>query len=349
MSIHGASSAGPSFPAVRSLAAPPATVLDPATGAPRTGSYRGPLPRVDLAAAPRGALWRLAHRKRWIYVAIVSDDLFLGVAIVHLGYLANAFAFAFERGGRGLGVDRSSVGPPFAARVGDVTGEGCTARYRLGGMALDFARAVGSQEYVLDVRVRDLVVRARIAAAPAPPPIAAIVPIAGGLVNATEKRALLTVAGEATVCGRRHGLDGALAGFDYTQGYLARRTSWRWAFALGRARSGERVGLNLVEGFVGEPECALWVDDALVPLGEGRFTFDRARPLAPWTLGSADGRVDLRFTPGGVHAEQKNLGLLASRFLQPVGVFDGSIAVDGRRRLELDGVLGVAEDQDVLW
>jgi hypothetical protein len=168
------------------------------------------------------------------------------------------------------------------------------------------------------------------------------------LVSATEKRVLLGATGEAIVAGKRWSLDGALAGYDYTNGYLARRTSWKWAFALGRARTGERVALNLTEGFVGEAECAVWVDAELHPVGEGRFDFDLASPMTPWRVGSADGAVDLRFEPAGIHAEHKNFGIVASRFIQPVGVFRGTIRAGGRE-LEIDRVPGVVEDQEVLW
>jgi len=259
------------------------------------------------------------------------------------------FAFALEREGASLRADRSSLAPPLAGGVSDTAGEGCAASYRLGRTSARIERPFGASDYTLDLHTVDLRVQARIETGSAPPPIAVIAPVPGGGLNTTEKRALLRATGEATVCGRRHTLDGALAGSDYTQGYLARHTAWRWAFALGRARSGERVGLNLVEGFVGEAECAVWVDDELFPLAEGRFEFDPERPLSPWGVRTADGGAALRFEPGGMHAERRHFGLVASRFVQPVGLFRGRIAVEGRPELELDGVLGVTEDQDMLW
>ena len=304
---------------------------------------------MDLAGVSRGALWRLAHHKRWMYVAIASDELLIGVAVAHLGYLANTFAFAFERGSARLGVDRSALGPALVGEVNDRAGAGHGSRFRLGSTAVAVTRPRGATAYDVEVTVRDLQVTARLETEGAPPAISVVAPIPGGVLNTTEKRALLSVTGEATVGGHRFSLDGALGGYDYTQGLLARRTAWRWAFALGRARSGERVGLNLVEGFVGEPECALWVDGELFPLAEGRFEFDRAKPSSPWRVRTADGGVDLRFTPGGVHAEHKNFGIVASRFVQPMGVYEGTIRCPDGRVLELSDVLGVTEDQDMLW
>ncbi len=167
-------------------------------------------------------------------------------------------------------------------------------------------------------------------------------------VGVTEKRACLAVRGAALVDGHRVSLDGALGGLDFTHGLLPHRTQWNWAFGLGRTRTGERVGFNLVEGFVGEGECALWVDDRTVPISEGRFTFDRAARLGPWRVRSADGEVDLEFEPGAEHTETRNLGLVRSRFAQPLGTFRGTLRV-GDRTLELDRCLGVVEDQDVVW
>ena len=110
------------------------------------------------------------------------------------------------------------------------------------------------------------------------------------------------------------------------------------------------MALNLVQGFVGEPECAVWVDGELHPRARGR---DRrttsASPLAPWSVRTAGGEVDLRFEPGAIHAEEHDFGVVASRFLQPAGSFTGTIRLPGRAPLELDRVLGVVEDQAVTW
>lgn len=334
---------------MRTLLPPPDALLDPATGALRAGSFRGGLPPVDLAPLAPRRLPRFLGHKRWVYVGIASEEVYVGAAIVHLGYAANAFAFLYDRRAARMLADRAALGPPFAATVSDSAGEGARAVARLPGGRLCFERPRGETITRVEIEMGDLRVFARMDAAGAPPPISACGPVPGGVAVATEKRALLAVTGEASVAGRRVPLTGALGGQDYTNGLLPRHTTWRWAFALGRARSGERVGLNLVEGMVGEAECALWIERELFPLAEGRFSFDRARPLEPWRVQTADGAVDLRFTPGGMHADRTNLGLIRSRFLQPAGVYSGVIRAADGRALELDGVLGVVEDQDMLW
>ncbi|TFW08955.1 DUF2804 family protein, partial [Oxalobacteraceae bacterium OM1] len=78
----------------------PADVLD-AAGAPRFGRYAGTAQRIDwrALAAPwkRGPLWRLLHHKRWQYVALATEDLFCGLAVVDLGWTSTMFAYAFDR------------------------------------------------------------------------------------------------------------------------------------------------------------------------------------------------------------------------------------------------------------
>jgi hypothetical protein len=58
--------------------------------------------------------------------------------------------------------------------------------------------------------------------------------------------------------------------------------------------------------------------------------------------------VDLVFSPGGMHAERKNLGIIRSRFVQPIGAYSGTVRL-GDGSIELEAMPGVVEDQDVLW
>jgi hypothetical protein len=284
-------------------------------------------------------------------VVIASGEVLVVVAVVNIGYLSNTFVYVLDAKERRMLAHQAIVGPAFAAKVDDWAGEGSASSFKLPGASVRIERALGSSTYVVDAKVKDIDVMAELRGATSPPPIAAIVAVPDGLIDMTEKRALLDVTGEAVVAGRRFSLEGGLAGFDYTNGLLPRRTTWRWAFALGRAKSGERVGLNLVHGFTGDAECALWVDGEIFPLGEGSFSMNHDDLMAPWQLRTEDGGVDLRFDPMAMHSDVRNYGILQSKFFQPSGVFSGRIRVPGQERpdLELEGVLGVVEDQDMLW
>ena len=334
---------------MRTLEPAPDAVVDD-RGRPRFGSYSGRLPSVDLSTVA-GVLRRVKREKRWVYVGIASEDTYVALLIARLGYAANVFAYALDATSMRMMGTRSFLAPPTSCQVASGSGADAVATFRFRGSHASVKRGDARGALVVDAELAGFSLHATLDATDAPPAITAIAPVGPSdkvLVNTTEKRTLLVANGELTVDGKRRPLVDALAGYDYTNGILARRTTWRWAFGLGRAKTGERVGFNLVQGFVGEPECALWVDGELLPLAEGRFAFDADNPLTEWRVSTADGALDLRFAPGGMHSEAKNLGLVASRFVQPAGAFRGTIRA-GSRTLEIERMLGVTEDQDVLW
>ncbi|APR78757.1 Hypothetical protein A7982_04104 [Minicystis rosea] len=337
---------------MRRLSDPPSAILDSLTRVLAVGSFRGGVGSVDPGLVTKSRVFRVRHEKRWIYMAIAADDLLVCAAVVRLGYASNCFVFAFDRAAGRIVSKYSTVAPRIAASVGDTGGDGCHARFRWLGAHVSIERGRAERDYRVEVKAPDLRVSARLSTETMPPRIGAIAALPAppsGLFNATEKGVLLPVVGEAIIGGKHYDLDGGLAGYDFTAGLLARHTAWRWAFALGRTRNAERVAVNLVQGFVGEAECAVWIDGELFPVSEGRIEMQEGRPLAPWTVRTRDGEVDLRFEPGDVHAESHDFGVIASKFIQPAGSYSGVIRLPGRDPIEIDRILGVAEDQDVLW
>jgi hypothetical protein len=325
------------------LVAAPSTFLDARTGAPSCGAFFGPLPAVSLGAL--GLRDRIARRKRWVYAAVATEEMWFSLAIVRTGYAATAFAFAYDLQGNRMMVDRTVLGPAGVALVSDdFHGQGEVARFAMGGTRLGMTRRGTTLDF--HVRIGDLQLDAAVDEQTGPPAITAIAELGEGLFNGTEKRALLAVRGRARVGQREVVLDAGTAGYDYTHGLLPRHTQWRWAFALGKASSGEPFGFNVVQGFVGEAECAAFLGAEVVPIAEPRFELDLREPMKPWRL-VGDG-IDLAFRPGGVHAQHTNLLVVKSRFVQPVGTFRGTVRVAGRE-VAVEGLPGVAEDQDVLW
>jgi hypothetical protein len=325
------------------LAAAPASFLDAHTGEPSCGAFFGPIPAVALGAL--GLRDRIARRKRWVYAAVATDEMWFSLAIVRTGYAATAFAFAYDLQGNRMMLDRTVIGPAGVARVTDDFHEqGEVARFAMAKTRLSVTR----RGTTLDLRARigELELDAAVDEQTGPPAITAIARLGDGLVNGTEKRALLAVRGLARVGQREVVLDAGTAGYDYTHGLLPRHTQWRWAFALGKAKSGEPFGFNVVQGFVGEAECAAFLGSEVVPIAEPRFELDVNEPMKPWRL-VGDG-IDLAFRPGGVHAQHTNLVVVKSRFVQPVGTFRGTMRVAGRE-VAIENLPGVVEDQDVLW
>ncbi|QDZ29764.1 DUF2804 domain-containing protein [Noviherbaspirillum sp. UKPF54] len=323
--------------------APPA--VPDADGHPRFGRFAGATAAIDWTrlAAPyaRGALWRHFHHKRWQYVALATEELFCGIAIVDLGWTSTAFAYVFDRIVRAEVAGYSQNGlPGLGARVAAQAGGESTFRWP--GSRIDFRARDG--EYRLSLRCRGFEIDAGFSATDSPL-LLAVGPVDGGSVHATQKSPGMPLTGEVRVAGRRYGLDGGVASFDYSNGLLARETSWQWASAHSLA-----LGFNLQAGYFGNHENALWLDGRLIPLGQARFDYDRARPLAPWQVRTDDGLLDLQFTPEGARREDKNLLVAASRYIQPIGHFSGWVkAAPGAAPRRVERLVGVTEDHYSRW
>lgn len=189
-------------------------------------------------------------------------------------------------------------------------------------------------------------IKAELSLAGAAPMLLAIGPIAdGGVAHATQKTPALTVRGQLHVKGQSYALDGATACVDSSNGLLARHTEWRWACAQRLD-----VGFNLQNGYFGAHENALWLHGALIPLGAAHFEFDPERPMDPWRVSSADGLLDLTFSPEGARHEDRHLGVAASHYIQPIGSFSGWVRASADAPpYAVSGLLGVTEDHRSTW
>lgn len=324
----------------------PSSIVDSRTGLPRFGAYQGAFRHFDLDASLRQ---KATQEKRWIYVTLIQEPYLIAVAIMDLGYVQSAFAFVFDQR-RGLVVDMpSQIGVPLVSGVRCDGVNRIQAHVRASSGTFSATERRGSERLDLHVSTALFSLRAQVDLSEVGrPPLSVVARIPNGVVDATEKRALLPVQGVATVRGERISLEGARAGFDITWGLLARETAWNWAFLMGHTESGMPIALNLTEGFVGEPECVAFAEGGLHRMGEGRFEFDRQRMDAPWRIRSERGACDLVFQPAAMHRESLRLGLIESHFVQPVGTFDGTIRI-GDVTHRLVRALGVVEDQRVRW
>src|SRR5574341_993412 len=291
----------------------PLDAIDP-SGEPRFGAYAGSLERIGLLrAAPRGgtgALRGLLQRKRWVYVFAANEEAMVAAAVVEAGWFAAGLAW-------------------LNARVTDEPGEGARARFSGIGLRIEIEQREGRVELGLVGRngFRAEVV---LDASGAPAPFVLVTPVAGPGVRATQKAAAMSATGTISVGGRTLLLDGGSGGLDSTHGFLARETGWRWAFGTGRLPGGAPIGFNLAEGFAGVPEGdpgenALFRSYETSRLPPCAFSFDRDQPRSPWRVASADGSVELAFTPAALHREVKNLVVLKTRFSQLPGTFSGRL------------------------
>jgi hypothetical protein len=101
---------------------------------------------------------------------------------------------------------------------------------------------------------------------------------------------------------------------------------------------------------MGDAENAIWLYGRLLRVGKVSFDYSSSDPMAPWSIHSDDGLLDLRFTPEGMRSENKNLLIAASRYVQPIGSFSGVLTdpASGARHI-VDRLAGVTEDHASRW
>jgi hypothetical protein len=314
------------------------------------GRFQGRVDRVDWSgldeARQRGGMWRWTHHKRWQYVGVSSPELFIGLAIVDLGWCVTAFAYVFDRTLRRVIADWDQIGlPGVSGHVNDRPIDGAHASFRSPGarVSIDHRHeddTLGVRLLAGAFRLRlDLNLRA------APPVLVAVGQPVGGVAHSTHKTSAVPVSGEVEVEGVRWCLDRATACLDSSNGLLARETAWRWASAH---RPG--LGFNLQQGYFGNHENALWLDGELIPLGPARFTFDSHKPMAPWRVATEDGLVDLVFEPQGARAADRQALIASSRYIQPVGLFSGTVRrSQDEPPVRVIDLLGVTEDHHSVW
>lgn len=313
-------------------------------GQPAFGRYAGQALSFDWAAlgAPyrRSAWWRRFHHKRWHYVALACDDIFCAVAIVDLGWTSTAFAYAFDRRQGKVIASFSQDGVPgMSASLAEHAGG--ESRFRF--LSQHITITGGDGAHTLALRCGAFQIDARFAGEA--PLLLAVGAVDGGSVHATQKSSGMALAGQARVGARCFSLDGGVASVDYSNGLLARDTDWRWA--CGRSLA---LGFNLQAGYFGANENALWLDGRLIALGAARFAFDPAAPMAPWQVSTADGLLELVFTPEGMRHEDKNLIVAASHYVQPIGTFSGWVRpAPGAAKVVIKQLPGVTEDHRSRW
>jgi hypothetical protein len=328
---------------------PPAPAQVVSEGIPAFGRHAGRTGAVDWSALrgehARSWWWRLRHHKRWQYVGIGSSEVFIGVAIVDLGWACTAFAYVFDRvRGEIVANWRQDGLPGLQGGVADELLDGADAWYRGARARLSIQHGEGD---VLTVSVRTpaVKVQAELSLAAAAPSLLAVGRIEGGVAHATQKTAGVPVCGWLNVRGRRFDLAQAVGSVDSSNGLLARDTDWRWA----SAHSAD-VGFNLQQGYFGSNENALWLNGQLIALGAAQFDFDPQQPMKPWAIRTDDDLLDLVFTPEGARQEDRDLGLVASHYVQPVGTFSGTVRASMDTPPQpITRLLGVTEDHRSRW
>lgn len=342
------------------LPAHPLSARDPliVNGQPRFGYFDDSLRHINRAGfrlrtpfgkqASRLADW--VGFKEFQYFGVTNGRFLCGCALAHLRYVGAAFVYVYdletgEMFSRSL---RSPFGVGMTMADNPVTGE---SRFRFLDADIRMRYEEAPRRKSMSIRIgKDFAIDATMPEAGFEPmSISTRIGYTGWVY--TNKTACLAVEGTLELKGRRFDLAalGTLGHHDFSTGFMRRETFWNWACFSGM--SGEhRLGLNLSCG-VNETsftENCFWVDGKLIKVNLTRFEFDEQDILKEWRVWSDDGQVELRFKGLGLHREYMNAGVMASKFRQLFGHFDGELRVDGKV-IPVRGLPGFVEDQYIKW
>jgi hypothetical protein len=155
----------------------------------------------------------------------------------------------------------------------------------------------------------------------------------------TRKRADVAVECDVRV-GERRWRVSARGMEDESAGYHPHHTVWSWSSGVGRTRSGQSVGWNLVSG-INDPaersERAIWVDGH--PAEPGPVAFEDLHAIA------FDDGSRLEFTAECERRKEENRLMVSYEYRQPFGSFSGTLPGG----LALERGLGVMEHHDARW
>ena len=310
----------------------------------QTGIYRTPFHRAELRA--RG--WRRYRLKEWHYVSFTTDEWFVALGLVNLGYVGNLFAYAVDRVQNSSAVEYGTMSPiGRALQIAPSSTNGETRWATRNARVLVRARNGWDLELDIPLGSERLRGHGRIEERDS---LAMLHRLGPGRHAYTHKAAGWPASGQLDLGTRSIRLDGGLGASDWTRSEANRITEWKWASLSGVLSDGTVLGLNLSADVYDDEaghslENALWVDGRVSRLSGVRFRMPIEPKTKPWRIESLDSdEVELEFQPLGAREDHTSFGLVRTDFVQPYGRFTGRV-----REHELNGCFGVVETHVSVW
>lgn len=325
----------------------------------QVGWARRPLLECNLEAA---VFYRRPLRflqplrvKRWDYYGVTTPNRFFSVTLADLGYACQAFVYTVDFATRRHHEETRTIRPGGVALPRNST-DGVST-YMNGNLRMIFA-ATGDERR-LSVAWPDFggqPVRAEITlqTPPAHESTVVVIPIGKRRFYYNRKMNCLPAAGWLQIGDQREELQPAtcLGNLDWGRGVWEYRSFWVWASASGFLPDGRTAGLNLGFGFgdtTAATENTLLLDGRIHKLSQVDFAYDGNDFQRPWRMVSPDRRLDLTFTPSLERVAKTNLLLIRSEVHQLFGRYAGAIVADNGETIQIDGLIGFAEEHHARW
>ncbi|MDR0592410.1 MAG: DUF2804 domain-containing protein [Bifidobacteriaceae bacterium] len=304
---------------------------------------------LDAYPAHRRA-WANFRTKEWAGFTLVHPDLFGSMILQDAKYLASSEIYVYDRASGEL-AQRAANAPGGSLRLPAKLADAAVALHQRGyRLAYNFEPGRVRVMVRIDPAGATPGINANLVldAAKASPPLVVSARLPGGRdASLYTNKIVYPAAGAIEVGGRRYEFDPArdCAILDEHKSRLPYRTEWTWGTFAMPAPGGGFFGANFAarpQFDDQEEESCLWTPAAAEPLARISFEPSAGDDLSPWTVRSADGRLDVTFTPEGAKGVSHQLGLASIDYQQRFGSYSGSLrAADAVHSFE--GVHGVLE------
>jgi hypothetical protein len=336
----------------------PGKLLDAAGDLVQVGWSRQPLLDCNLEDAHfyRFRPLQRLRIKRWDYYGVTTPSFYLSFTLAHLGYAGQVFAYVVDLAnqehveetvtipfGKGICLPRNST-------EGRSTYESEKLKVEFQTEALRRHLRIDWQKFGGVGLAADL----ELSLPQGHESMVIVIPFTRNRFYYNRKVNCMPVEGWFEYKGKRYQISRreCLANLDWGRGIWPYRSFWVWASASGFLFDGRTVGLNMGFGF-GDPfkatENAFILDGRINKLGDVRFEYQSSNFMLPWKMTTPDGRLDLTFEPFLERVAKTQLLLIASEVHQIFGRYYGSLVVDDGERINLDGLIGFAEEHYARW
>lgn len=281
---------------------------------------------------------RRTERKTWIFAGVFSPELICGFAIVDAGMVATAFSYFYSFKTGIFEEDKITLPLGFSSSFNpNLSCDWKLGKYSIktkdGKMHFQY-----TGKYKLLMEIENSTNGASIVA-----PSKEDRPF-----NFTYKNLCLPAKVQINNGGTNtYATSGNYGSIDFTKGYPPRTTTWNWLSFIGKTTAGKIIGVNLVDKFNDNMENILWVDGEKQLLSSATFTLREPLNKEDWNIATKDGILKCHLVPRGARQENINAYIMRSKFIQPFGMLDGTVLLNGVE--EKFVAYGVAEDHYALW
>ncbi len=338
----------------------PGPLLNPDGSLADIGWARQPILDCNLENTrvyfPLFRFWQPMRIKRWDYYGITTPTHFFSFTVSDIGYLASIFAYVIEFAtgvyheetltiplAKGVSLSRNSTEGESIFDNGktqlrfSVNNE--TRRISVSWPSFFNGALKAEVEMTLPKSHESMLI---------------VVPIKGRRFYYNRKVNCIPASGWVEFQGQRFSLqpNTCLGNLDWGRGVWDYDSFWVWASASGFLADRRRVGLNLGYGFGDTSQAtenAVILDGKIHKLGQVDFIYDNKNFKAPWIMKSPEGHLNLTFTPFFERVAKMDLKLLASEVHQMFGRYNGTAVLDAGEKIEINNLIGWAEEHHAKW